>query len=154
MQYKIFTLPIYGGEELNEEMNKFLRAHRVVNVERKLVEQASGAACWSFCVEYIDGVPAPSGNPWPRKEKIDYKAVLDEDTFNNFARLREIRKQIAESDAVPAYAVFTDAELSEIAALSEKTPSALQKIDGIGVKKVEKYGETLCNLFNETPSPE
>jgi len=154
MQYKIFTLPIYGSEEMNEEMNKFLRAHRIVNVERKLVERSNGDACWSFCIEYVDGLAAAPGNTWQRKEKIDYKMVLDEQTFTHFSRLREIRKQIADSDAVPAYAVFTDAELAEIAALPEKSPADLQKIEGIGAKKVEKYGETLCNLFNENASQE
>lgn len=153
MQYRIFTIPICGGEELNDEMNKFLRAHRIVNVERKLVENEN--ACWSFCIEYIDSaVAVVNNNVWQKKEKVDYKTVLDEETFNIFVRLREIRKQIADSDAVPAYAVFTDAELAGIAALPEKTPSELQKIDGIGAKKVEKYGEALCNLFNEKSSPE
>lgn len=151
MQYKIFTIPINGGETQNEEMNKFLRAFRIVNVERKLVENL-GVFYWCFCIEYMDSTV--SNNLWQKKEKVDYKSVLDEETFKVFARLREIRKHIADDDAVPAYAVFTDAELAEIAALPEKSGTALLKIDGIGKKKIEKYGEMLCQLFNDNSSDE
>jgi|AntRauTorckE5430_2_1112549.scaffolds.fasta_scaffold02860_1 superfamily II DNA helicase RecQ len=41
--------------------------------------------------------------------------------------------------AVPAYMIFTDGELAEIATLSVTTPEELLKIKGIGEKKVEKY---------------
>ena len=47
--------------------------------------------------------------------------VLDGRTFEVFSKLRVFRKQIAERDAVPAYAVYTDAELAEIAKLERIT---------------------------------
>ncbi len=151
MQYKIFSIPICGGEEVTEEMNKFLRSCRIINVERKLVENVH-PACWSFCIEYMDS--QANSNVWQKKEKVDYKTVLDEETFKVFARLREIRKRIADADAVPAYAVFTDAELADIASLPEKNGNSLLKIEGIGKKKVEKYGEMLCQLLNDNSSEE
>lgn len=82
------------------------------------------------------------------KEKVDYKSILDEATFKVFARLREIRKQIANEDALPAFAVFTDEELSEIAKLPEITAKMMQSIKGIGEKKTERYAERFINALH------
>lgn len=149
MQIKIFTVPIFGGEEATEEMNKFLRGNKVVDITKSLVQQGD-VAYWSFCVTYLLGVPPKVQQPQSeRKEKIDYRQVLDEPVFARFAALRAIRKRLAEADAVPAFAVFTDVELAEIAKLDEITPKRMLSINGLGEKRVEKYGEPMCRLFAE-----
>lgn len=149
MQIKIFTVPIFGGEEAAEEMNKFLRGNKVVDITKSLVQQGD-VAYWSFCVTYLLGVPQKVQQPQAeRKEKIDYRQVLDDPTFARFAALRAIRKRLAEADAVPAFAVFTDAELAEIAKLDEITPKRMLSINGLGEKRVEKYGESMCRFFAE-----
>ena len=80
---------------------------------------------------------------------MDYKSTLDENTFTVFAQLREIRWSIATEDSVPAYAVFTDKELAGIAALEEITEENMRKVPGIGVKKVEKYGVQMADLYKK-----
>ncbi len=147
MQIQLFSIPVFGSQSAVDDMNKFMRANRIIDVEKHLVNAAEGAY-WTFCIRYTEGLaPAPF---YEKKEKIDYKTVLDAPTFARFEKLREIRKQISESDAVPAYAVFTDVELVDIAKLKEFTLANIQSIKGIGVKKVEKYGESTVHLFNET----
>ncbi len=37
MQIQIFTIPIIGGEQINDEMNRFLRTHKVLQTESQLV---------------------------------------------------------------------------------------------------------------------
>ncbi len=37
MQVKFFTIPIIGGEQINEEMNLFLRSHQVLQTDFKLI---------------------------------------------------------------------------------------------------------------------
>lgn len=147
MQIKIFTIPLFGNEEAVEEMNRFLRGNKVVDVSKSLVQQGD-VAFWSFCVTYLIGVP-PKAQPLQveRKEKLDYKEVLGEAEFARFAVLRAIRKRLADADAVPAFAVFTDAELAEMAKLVVLTPKRMQGINGIGAKRVEKYGEPMCRMF-------
>ena len=44
---------------MNEELNSFLRGHRILKVERELVQRES-APCWAVCVEYLEGVAAMS----------------------------------------------------------------------------------------------
>jgi superfamily II DNA helicase RecQ len=148
MQYKIFTFSIFDDSH-TDDMNRFLRGNRVVQVEKQFVVM-NGNAYWTFCVYYI-GVE----NKEPEvKGKTDYKNVLDEPTFAIFSKLRTYRKKIAEEDAVPAYAVFTDAELSEIAKLDEITEKKLLSIQGIGEKRVDKYGKTMCSMVAEEKEKE
>lgn len=145
MQLKFFTLPILGFLDDEEQINKFLRSVKPLEIKRELVKE-SDSAYWAICVlylpimnEYLSG-----GN---MKGKTDYKEILNENEFKLFSRLRRIRKQIASEDAVPAFAVFTDQELSEISRLPDISVSSIKQIKGIGSKRMEKYGERFCQLI-------
>ena len=143
MQIKIFTIPVSDAGNLEEELNRFLRAHKILEVENQLVSNENGAL-WCFCVKYI-GTPVDS---LKRKSvKIDYKNELDEKAFKVFSKLREIRKQLASEDAVPAYAICTDHELAEMARLHEITDKELLTVKGFGEKKLEKYGKRIIDMF-------
>jgi superfamily II DNA helicase RecQ len=135
MQIKIFTIPILGGEVLNDEMNRFLRSKTILQTENQLINHPQGVH-WCFCIKYLDGIPENLQKP-----KVDYKELLDDASFQRFSRMREIRKQIAKKEAIPAYAVFTDEELAELAKTGELDAKVMSSIKGIGEKKVEKYGK-------------
>ena len=145
MQYKIFTIPILDGRVQEEAMNLFLSGHKVVAVDKHLLESFSS---WCFCIAYIEN-GASSANFPIKKEKIDYREVLDEVTFARFAKFREARKQIAADEAIPAYSVFTNEELAEIAALEEYTPGCFKNISGIGEKRTEKYEQRLLEIYKQ-----
>lgn len=150
MQYKFFRIPASGDAAAEEEMNRFLRGHRVLTTNKEFVADGN-ASFWCFAVEYLDGA-APltsSGTGKFSRQKRDYREILSEEEFARFRVLRECRKTLAESDAVPAYAVFLDEHLAEISKMPEPTLSNLKKINGVGEKKIEKYGEALLNLFSE-----
>lgn len=150
MQIRVFTIPLFDNSAMTEDMNAFLRGQKVLTIDRQQVTLGE-QAFWTFCVTYIpQNNYATAQNKTGKTEKIDYKEVLDEATFNIFSQLRVFRKQLAEQDAVPAYAVFTDSELAEIAKLGNIAPQHIGKIEGIGQKKVEKYGEALCQMYNQT----
>lgn len=142
MQIKIFSIPVVGGEDVNEALNLFLRSKKILQTEAHIVNN-NGSAFWSFCVKYLEDIVGASASERTERTKIDYRDVLDEATFKRFSKLREIRKQLAQDDAVPAYAVFTDEELSNIAKLPELSLSKMKTIKGIGDKKVEKYGQLI-----------
>ncbi len=151
MQIKIFTLPLVSNEVQMEEMNHFLRANKIVDIRKDLAVM-DGNSCWTFCVTYLQNSNGSSLTG--KSNKVDYKEVLDEESFKRFSELRKARKTIADSEAVPAYAIFTDAELAEISKLPQISPTDMLAIPGIGAKKVEKYAnilmETLTTLMNET----
>ncbi|MCC6414024.1 MAG: HRDC domain-containing protein [Saprospiraceae bacterium] len=136
MQIKLFSIPIHGGESIGEDLNAFLRSKKILQVEQHLVS-LQDAAYWCFAVRYLE-----SGGPGElNKPRIDYKEVLDEATFARFSKLREIRKKVAQEEAIPAYAVFTDEELAGLAQLEKLTAETMRSIKGIGEKKVERYAK-------------
>jgi len=147
MQYKIFTIPITENDSETENLNRFLRANKVVKVDKELVENGDNVF-WTFCVQYL--LPPLTTPVGEKKEKIDYRNVLDEHTFAVFSRLRQCRKAIADEDAVPAFAVFVDAELAEIAKLEEITEKNIASINGIGQQRAEKFGRRIIDKMNET----
>lgn len=140
MQLKTFTIPIHDDGAAVDDLNRFLRSKRVLEVHREFVQHGSGS-CWCFCVHYLEGA-GPSGPARPRR-RIDYREVLDEPTFARFAALRARRKQIAEAEGIPAYAVFTDEQLADIARLDQLTPATMKQVKGVGEGKVERYAARL-----------
>lgn len=131
-----------GGTTELEEMNAFLRGHKILGVTETPVV-APGGSWWSYSVRYLSNTRT---RPGAARKKVDYREVLDADTFNYFAALRERRKIIAKREAIPAYVVFTDAELAEIARKGREADfSALQAISGVGPQKIAKYGAEILN---------
>lgn len=151
MQIKIFSVSVLGGEDEEERLNLFLRSHKVADVRRELVQTDSGCF-WTFCISYMLGA-SPSLMS-EKKEKTDYKQVLDEHSFSRFAKMREIRKQLAAEDAVPAYLVFTDAELAEFAKVERLTLGEMKKVNGVGEKRMEKYGEKFLSQYEKEGKPD
>ena len=70
-----------------------------------------------------------------------------------FQALREWRKSVAKEHGVPAYTVFHDATLQEIARVLPASLSGLQGISGIGAAKLERYGEPLLKIVRERAAP-
>lgn len=57
-----------------------------------------------------------------------------------FEKLRKLRLKLAQRDAVPAYVVFTDATLREMASDKPITEDAMLDIQGVSKAKYHKYG--------------
>ncbi len=126
MQIKLFTIPIMGGEKLIDELNVFLRSRKILQIESQLVNEGQ-SAFWCFCVRYIDSQALGSK---PKGRKVDYKEVLGAASYQRFSRFKEIRKKIAQEEAIPAYAVFTDKELAALANLATLTLAKMYDIKG------------------------
>ncbi|HET7046180.1 MAG TPA: ATP-dependent DNA helicase UvrD2 [Gaiellaceae bacterium] len=58
-----------------------------------------------------------------------------------YESLRAWRRERAQADAVPAYVVFHDATLAEIAARRPQTIGELSQIAGVGPTKLDRYGD-------------
>jgi superfamily II DNA helicase RecQ len=58
-----------------------------------------------------------------------------------FDKLRSLRSNIAFSQRVPAYIVFTDATLRDMCLKTPITNAEFLKVLGIGQAKLEKYGQ-------------
>ena len=58
-----------------------------------------------------------------------------------FERLRELRRELADEKSVPAYVVFGDASLRDMARQRPATPAEFLEVHGVGQKKAADYGE-------------
>ncbi len=66
-----------------------------------------------------------------------------------FEALRTWRAGIARSHGVPAYVIFHDATLREIALAMPDTLEDLGFVSGVGIKKLESYGESILQCIAE-----
>jgi DNA uptake protein ComE-like DNA-binding protein len=149
---KFFTIPILQVSDYNDELNAFLRTHKIISVEKQLIQSANNAY-WCLAVQYV-ATSFLQNSEQTAKEKIDYRTVLDAESFARFSKLREVRKVIASEHSVSTFVVFTDAELAELIKLNPLSVAKMKLIKGIGDKKAEKYGpkliELVGDLFNGT----
>jgi len=75
-----------------------------------------------------------------RAGELDYDEGL-------FQALRELRKRIADEESVPPYIIFGDAALAEMAAYRPTDQAALLRINGVGQRKLERYGEDFISAI-------
>ena len=91
----------------------------------------------------------------PRRAKrgepstVPARAMFAGEAADVFHALREWRKGIAKQHGVPAYTVFHDATLEEIARRLPASLDGLRGISGIGATKLERYGEPLLKVVRE-----
>lgn len=108
-------------------------------MERRWVDQGHDSF-WSFCVDYLDGPQDTAGDRSGTKRGKDYRDVLSPADFAVFAKLRELRKEIGQTEGVPVYTIFTNEQLAQMVQSQARTKSDLQKIPGVGEARIDKYG--------------
>ena len=73
-------------------------------------------------------------------------SLVNEDLFRS---LKQVRFQLAKEENVPAFQIFSDATLVELATYLPLTTTDLAKISGFGAIKLAKYGSAFLEvLFN------
>ncbi len=150
MAFKFFTVPINDDGRAEAALNGFVRSHRVLTVDRRWVDLGA-SSFWSFAVDYLDGQPGTAspqtGRPPGAKPKIDYREELPADQFAVFARLREARKEIANAEGVPVYAVFTNEQLAGMVKARAATRADLGRIEGVGEARLDKYAGRMLEIL-------
>jgi ATP-dependent DNA helicase RecQ len=69
-----------------------------------------------------------------------------------FERLRGWRAAMAKEQSVPAYVIFHDATLRQIAAQAPQTLTELATVSGVGEAKLAKYGQLILDTLAESGS--
>jgi superfamily II DNA helicase RecQ len=149
MQIRVFTLPLHASDELQEDLNRFLRGHRVVSVDKRFWD-VPGQASWTFCVEYLDGT-REEGSKYTGK--VDYKEVLNPSDFAVYSKLRDLRKRISDDEKVPPFVLFTNEQLAQMVQRRVTNLQAMDEIEGIGPSRLSKYGDPFVKLL-QGESPE
>lgn len=124
----------YGTLEITEESTAVLRGERAVPLRHEVAPtktQRSGSA---------------------RKAKAD-DVPLDTAGEELFERLRTWRAATAKEAGLPAYVVFHDATLRQIAAVRPISRDQLAGVSGLGAAKLAKYGDDLLAITAPAADP-
>ncbi len=80
----------------------------------------------------------------PRLQKASYwRQGQNEKTYDRalFAKLRALRKDIADAEDIAPFIIFNDATLAELARVKPTNPQQMLAISGIGDVKLARYGQ-------------
>ena len=65
------------------------------------------------------------------------------------AQLKQVRLEIAKAEGVPAFAVFHDRSLQDMAVRKPQSLERLADCHGVGTSKLDRYGERILAVLNE-----
>ncbi|MBT7650309.1 MAG: DNA helicase RecQ [Opitutae bacterium] len=119
----------HNGIKITEKGFLFLKKKESVNF-RKLTEKQKASK------------EKPS-----RKAKIELDNDLDQTLYEN---LKSARQQMAKKRRVPAYVIFHDKTLIELAKTKPQSFEEMLDINGIGEAKLKKFGQTLLDVILAT----
>ncbi len=88
----------------------------------------------------------------PNKERP--RAAVEADSWDGvdrglFDHLRQLRRAVAEAQGVPAYIVFGDAALRDMARRRPSTLDQFRQVRGVGEKKLNDYGDQFITAISE-----
>jgi ATP-dependent DNA helicase RecQ len=117
----------YGSLKLAEASRAVLTGGQTVHLRQLQVGKAKTAA----------------------KRSATATAGLEAEAARLWERLRAWRAGIAKEHGVPAYVVFHDATLAELARARPQSEAELGQISGVGQRKLERYGADLLELLRD-----
>jgi len=137
----------YSVLRLMPAAREVLRGERTIRLRRAVDRSATRPAGRGRVdrsrVSATPAADALSGDP---------VALPDGDTHEPlFQALRAWRLQVAREHGVPAYTVFHDATLEEIARRRPASTDELRAVSGVGAVKLERYGGAVLELVLGTP---
>lgn len=88
-----------------------------------------------------------------RADRGEVEAALDAAGTDLLAALKALRRSLAQARDQPAYVVFADRTLIEMAAQRPVTPDALRRVHGVGETKLQTYGEAFLAVIREHGPP-
>ncbi|MEO0989809.1 MAG: DNA helicase RecQ [Pseudomonadota bacterium] len=76
------------------------------------------------------------------------RAMVSDEDAPLLSALRAKRRALAEAKSVPAYVIFNDRTLIEMAEKRPETLDQMATINGVGAKKLEQYGTVFLEVIN------
>ena len=91
--------------------------------------------------------PAPSRRRERTRGAASTAPDLAPDAAERFERLRTWRGETARAQSVPAYVIFHDSTLRDIAVRRPEDLDALATVNGVGMGKLERYGAAVLDVL-------
>ncbi|MEO6361626.1 MAG: HRDC domain-containing protein, partial [Caldimonas sp.] len=90
------------------------------------------------------GAASGSGAARPPPRPLDAAATA------RFAALKTWRAEVAKAHDLPAFVVFHDAALAEMAERQPDTLDTLGEVSGVGARKLAAYGDDILRVLRES----
>lgn len=117
----------HGGVYLTEESRPVLRGEKVVEMRKD---------------------PGESKRTMTKRLR-DFDTEFDnEEDRDLWERLRTLRRELATSQNVPPYVIFSDRTLWEMVRFKPRTLQDMASINGVGVKKLDQYGLVFLDVMD------
>jgi ATP-dependent DNA helicase RecQ len=88
----------------------------------------------------------PESKPSKTRRKSTGQIDCNEELFDH---LRKLRRELADQRDVPAYVIFSDVSLREMARSYPKTISEFERIPGVGKQKLKDFGHLFTKTITE-----
>ncbi|MDR1251783.1 MAG: DNA helicase RecQ [Treponema sp.] len=127
------------------------RAEDVLREERRLLMKLPEEHKKPKAVDLNTGEGTAFGVSGGRETQASLGDRSGASSFDNalFAKLRELRKELAAKEGFPAYIVFSDASLRDICRKRPVSLAQLAAVHGVGSVKLEKYGEAFIKCVKD-----
>lgn len=155
------TIPTFGvGEDLSKE--QWMSVFRQLFAAGAIDQPIDGHGEWTitakgkeilFGRETIELRPpeeargAKASRSRPVSEAAE--ALKSERDRELYSALRKLRLDLAKESGKPAYTVFADRTLIELALARPASPEAMSQCHGVGTRKLERYGEAFLKVIAE-----
>ena len=91
---------------------------------------------------------APTEKPVKKKRQKPH-AVQAASSLDVVEELRALRRRIADEEGVPAFVVFSDAALRDMAEKLPEKEAEFLEVSGVGKQKLQKYGKAFLERIRE-----
>lgn len=119
----------HGALVMTERARPILRGEESISLRRDVIERAAD-----------------------RRPQV--KTLVNEEDAPLLSALKAKRRALSEAASLPAYMVFNDRTLIEMAETRPDSLDAMARINGVGAKKLESYGAAFLEVITGAESPD
>ncbi|CAJ0856817.1 ATP-dependent DNA helicase RecQ [freshwater sediment metagenome] len=141
-----------GKEHSKDEWSSILRQLFAAGALRTASAEHGGFALTPKGVEILYGretILLRSDPLTPRERRRKEAPTLDEATDRILSALKRKRRALAQEEGVPAYVIFADRTLIDMAEKRPATLDEMLQVHGVGERKVARYGDAFLEALNE-----
>lgn len=155
-EYGHDKLPIYGmgREQSNEHWISVVRQLIHLGLITQNIAMHSALQLTEAARPFLRG-EIPLQLAVPRIQTLKIKSSSSQKSYGGnydrklFAKLRKLRKTLADEYNVPPYVVFNDTTLLEMSEQLPVSPSDLLDITGVGQRKLERFGQPFMAMIRD-----
>lgn len=139
-QWQAIARQLYAAGLVDMDMTQYGR-WTITPAGREVLRGKAGVSLRQASLEEAPRAKAKA------KGQAALAAELDEEGRVLFEKLKALRRRLAEERAVPAYVVFPDRSLLDMAARRPQDRVALAAVHGVGEAKLKEYGEAFLAVL-------